>query len=281
MVNDTESAHAIEPNRSGVPGSWWCVSDPVGDARHLSPSTQEALRLRTVAALVAGRDREDLASVFGVSLKAVDAGWAKWQTGTPALSSPGTCPPIGGPDPGGPGHPECPRGRSPLRDRPRRRETVPGRKRPRYRRRDRRTQPQDKGFVPQPKRGCAEDTGEPRSSIDPGPFVLPLGGVGEFLGRSFPNRPRTRRPSRPCRGHQPRASCARRSASGAAARPSGSSESLAGTYLPESRPEWGLSTALARGASTGGRRHSIRLTVSYPAARPAHSGRHETFALWS
>ncbi|MFG2860305.1 helix-turn-helix domain-containing protein [Streptomyces sioyaensis] len=64
------------------------MSDPVGDARHLSPSTQEALRLRTVAPLVAGRDREDLASVFGVSLKAVDAWWAKWQAGTPALPSP-------------------------------------------------------------------------------------------------------------------------------------------------------------------------------------------------
>ncbi|MFJ4962725.1 winged helix-turn-helix domain-containing protein [Streptomyces sp. NPDC088729] len=57
------------------------MSDLVGDARHLSPSAQEALRLRAVAALVAGRDREDVAAVFGVSLKAVDTWWAKWQAG--------------------------------------------------------------------------------------------------------------------------------------------------------------------------------------------------------
>ncbi|MGW9451462.1 hypothetical protein [Streptomyces sp. NPDC055632] len=40
------------------------MSDLVGDARHLSPSAQEALRLRAVA----GRDREDVAAMFGVSL---------------------------------------------------------------------------------------------------------------------------------------------------------------------------------------------------------------------
>ncbi|GAA4020939.1 hypothetical protein GCM10022384_71000 [Streptomyces marokkonensis] len=39
-----------------VLGCWTCVSDLVGGARHLSPSAQEALRLRAVAALVAGRD---------------------------------------------------------------------------------------------------------------------------------------------------------------------------------------------------------------------------------
>jgi hypothetical protein len=53
----------------------------VGDARHLSPSAREALRLRAVAALVAGRDREDVAALFGVSLKAVDGWWAKWRAG--------------------------------------------------------------------------------------------------------------------------------------------------------------------------------------------------------
>ncbi|WP_437076514.1 helix-turn-helix domain-containing protein [Streptomyces sp. enrichment culture] len=57
------------------------MSDLVGDARHLSPSAREALRLRAVAVLVAGRDREDVAAVFGVSLKAVDGWWAKWQAG--------------------------------------------------------------------------------------------------------------------------------------------------------------------------------------------------------
>ncbi|WP_329460877.1 IS630 family transposase [Streptomyces sp. NBC_01431] len=57
------------------------MSDLVGDARHLSPVAQEVLRLRAVAALVAGRDREDVAAVFGVSLKAVDNWWAKWQAG--------------------------------------------------------------------------------------------------------------------------------------------------------------------------------------------------------
>ncbi|MFG2426813.1 helix-turn-helix domain-containing protein [Streptomyces sp. NPDC048590] len=64
-----------------VLGRWWCVRDLVGDARHLSPSAREALRLRAVAALVAGRAREDVAAVFGVSLKAVDGWWAKWQAG--------------------------------------------------------------------------------------------------------------------------------------------------------------------------------------------------------
>lgn len=53
----------------------------MGDARHLSPSAQEALRLRAVGALVVGRDREDVAAAFGVSLKAVDTWWAKWQAG--------------------------------------------------------------------------------------------------------------------------------------------------------------------------------------------------------
>ncbi|MGW4104460.1 helix-turn-helix domain-containing protein [Streptomyces okerensis] len=28
-----------------------------------------------------GRDREDVAAMFGVSLKAVDGWWAKWQAG--------------------------------------------------------------------------------------------------------------------------------------------------------------------------------------------------------
>jgi hypothetical protein len=44
----------------------------------LSPSAQEALRVRAVAALVAGRDREDVAALFKVSLKAVGNWWAKW-----------------------------------------------------------------------------------------------------------------------------------------------------------------------------------------------------------
>ncbi|MFD3761219.1 IS630 family transposase [Streptomyces sp. NPDC058622] len=57
------------------------MSDLVGDARHLSPSAQEALRLRAVAALVEGRDREEVAAVFRVSLKAVDGWWAKWLAG--------------------------------------------------------------------------------------------------------------------------------------------------------------------------------------------------------
>ncbi|MDF3292589.1 IS630 family transposase [Streptomyces silvisoli] len=57
------------------------MSELVGDARQLSPSAQEALRLRAVAALVEGRDREDVAAVFRVSLKAVDGWWAKWQAG--------------------------------------------------------------------------------------------------------------------------------------------------------------------------------------------------------
>ncbi|MFE9728833.1 helix-turn-helix domain-containing protein [Streptomyces sp. NPDC005794] len=57
------------------------MSDLVEDAQHLPPAAQELLRLRAVAALVAGRDCEDLAAVLGVSLKAVDNWWAKWQAG--------------------------------------------------------------------------------------------------------------------------------------------------------------------------------------------------------
>ncbi|WP_329241232.1 helix-turn-helix domain containing protein [Streptomyces sp. NBC_01478] len=57
------------------------MSELVGDARQLSPSTQEALRMRAVAELVAGQDREDVAAVFQVSLKAVDTWWAKWLEG--------------------------------------------------------------------------------------------------------------------------------------------------------------------------------------------------------
>ncbi|WP_439794520.1 helix-turn-helix domain-containing protein [Streptomyces agglomeratus] len=34
-----------------------------------------------MAALAEGRDREDVAAVFRVSLKAVDGWWAKWQAG--------------------------------------------------------------------------------------------------------------------------------------------------------------------------------------------------------
>ncbi|MFF9344912.1 IS630 family transposase [Streptomyces sp. NPDC014773] len=37
--------------------------------------------MRAVAALVAGRECEDVAAIFGVSLKAVDQWWAKWQAG--------------------------------------------------------------------------------------------------------------------------------------------------------------------------------------------------------
>lgn len=47
----------------------------------MPPSAQEALRLRAVAALVAGRARGDVAAVFHVSLKAVDNWWAKWLAG--------------------------------------------------------------------------------------------------------------------------------------------------------------------------------------------------------
>ncbi|MGP4086087.1 IS630 family transposase [Streptomyces sp. KR55] len=57
------------------------MTELVGDARHLSPSAQEALRMRAVAALVEGRDREDVAAMFKVSLKAVDNWWAKWLAG--------------------------------------------------------------------------------------------------------------------------------------------------------------------------------------------------------
>jgi transposase len=57
------------------------VTELVGDARQLSPSAQEALRMRAVAALVSGRDREDVAALFKVSLNAVDNWWAKWLAG--------------------------------------------------------------------------------------------------------------------------------------------------------------------------------------------------------
>ena len=43
----------------------------------MSPSAQEALRMRAVAALVEGRDCEDVAAMFRVSLKVVDTWWTK------------------------------------------------------------------------------------------------------------------------------------------------------------------------------------------------------------
>ncbi|WP_435972316.1 IS630 family transposase [Streptomyces sp. Qhu_M48] len=55
------------------------MSDPVEDARHLSPWAQEVLRLRAVAASVAGRDPEDVEAVFGASRKGVGIWWATWQ----------------------------------------------------------------------------------------------------------------------------------------------------------------------------------------------------------
>ncbi|MBO1414021.1 hypothetical protein J0670_05320 [Streptomyces sp. FH025] len=45
------------------------MSELFEDARHLSPSAQDALRLRAVAALAEGQDREDVTAVFKVSLK--------------------------------------------------------------------------------------------------------------------------------------------------------------------------------------------------------------------
>ncbi|MFG2343752.1 hypothetical protein [Streptomyces phaeochromogenes] len=49
---------------------FWVVdpygSELVGHARQLSPSVQEALRLRAVAALVAGRTCEEVSAVFQV-----------------------------------------------------------------------------------------------------------------------------------------------------------------------------------------------------------------------
>lgn len=44
--------------------------------------------MRAVAALVEGRDREDVAAMFKVSLKAVDGWWAKWlSSGWEALTA--------------------------------------------------------------------------------------------------------------------------------------------------------------------------------------------------
>ncbi|MFI6549381.1 helix-turn-helix domain-containing protein [Streptomyces prunicolor] len=57
------------------------MSELVGDARQLSPSAREVLRMRAVAAPAAERDREGVAAVFQVSLKAVDKWWAKWLAG--------------------------------------------------------------------------------------------------------------------------------------------------------------------------------------------------------
>lgn len=57
------------------------MSELVGHARQLSPPAQETLRLRAVAALVAGRTREDAAAVFQASRTAVDNWWAKWLAG--------------------------------------------------------------------------------------------------------------------------------------------------------------------------------------------------------
>ncbi|WTT48133.1 helix-turn-helix domain-containing protein [Streptomyces zaomyceticus] len=57
------------------------MSDLVGDARAWSPDAQEAVRLLAVSALVEGRDRVEVATLFKVSVKAVDNWWAKWRAG--------------------------------------------------------------------------------------------------------------------------------------------------------------------------------------------------------
>lgn len=53
----------------------------MGDARNLSPSAQEALRMRAVAALTEGHCREDIAAMLQVSPKTVDGWRAKWLSG--------------------------------------------------------------------------------------------------------------------------------------------------------------------------------------------------------
>ncbi|WP_254897580.1 IS630 family transposase [Kitasatospora sp. NA04385] len=57
------------------------MTDLVGDARWLSPKPQEALRMRAVAALRAGRERHEVAELLGVTVESVDSWWAAWQVG--------------------------------------------------------------------------------------------------------------------------------------------------------------------------------------------------------
>ncbi|WP_407697890.1 IS630 family transposase [Streptomyces kaniharaensis] len=53
----------------------------MGDARRLSPKAQEALRMRAVAALRAGRGRNEVAELLGVTVESVTDWWAAWQAG--------------------------------------------------------------------------------------------------------------------------------------------------------------------------------------------------------
>ncbi|MFG2698276.1 helix-turn-helix domain-containing protein [Kitasatospora sp. NPDC048407] len=57
------------------------MTDLVGDTRRLSPKAQEALRMRAVAALRAGRDRREVAELLGVTVESVGSWWAAWQSG--------------------------------------------------------------------------------------------------------------------------------------------------------------------------------------------------------
>ncbi|MFE1316062.1 helix-turn-helix domain-containing protein [Kitasatospora phosalacinea] len=57
------------------------MTDLVGDARQLSPEAQEALRMRAVAALRAGRDRREVAELLGVGVESAGDWWAAWQAG--------------------------------------------------------------------------------------------------------------------------------------------------------------------------------------------------------
>ncbi|MYV49248.1 helix-turn-helix domain-containing protein, partial [Streptomyces sp. SID2888] len=57
------------------------MSDLAGDARTWSPDAQEAVRLLAVSALVEGRDRAEVATLFKVSVRAVDNWWARWRAG--------------------------------------------------------------------------------------------------------------------------------------------------------------------------------------------------------
>ncbi|MFE2345381.1 helix-turn-helix domain-containing protein [Kitasatospora cineracea] len=64
------------------------MTDVLGDARRLSPKAQEALRMRAVAALRAGRDPREVAELLGVTVESVTDWWAAWQAdGREALVS--------------------------------------------------------------------------------------------------------------------------------------------------------------------------------------------------
>ena len=63
-----------------------CFDISMKDSRSLDQSAQEILRIKSVRALIAGKTQDEVAELFGVSLKAVNNWWKIYRdNGMPGL----------------------------------------------------------------------------------------------------------------------------------------------------------------------------------------------------